>query len=133
MFAVPTSCLLLSDTTHVYTVLVNFTSTVILSSCTDWFDHCHVKFAPDWSVWHLRVMLSFSHSMIPAPNVGVVVMVTFAVATVPYGIFTLRFIHIKHLREGVKNVSKQSRQVVSTNISNGTPLTLRLSLAPVVY
>ena len=90
MFAIPMSCPLLSDTTHVYKILINFADTAIVSACTDWFNHCHVKIAPDWSVWHVRVMFSFSQSRVPAPNVGVVVIVTFVVATVPYNIFTLR-------------------------------------------
>ena len=101
MLAFPIFCPLLSDTTHVYKILVNFTSTVIVSACTDWFDHCHVKFAPDWSVWHVRVMFSLSHSMIPAPNVGVVVTVTFAVATVSNGISTLRL----HLHQTLTRVN----------------------------
>ena len=131
MFAIPISCPLLSDTTHVYKILINFADTAIVSACTDWFDHCHEKIAPDWSVWHVRMTFSWSQSMIPAPNVGVVVIVTLAVATVPNSVYTLLTI-IKHLPNVIKNVSKQTRQIsVSTNISTIDILSMFRPDAPI--
>ena len=65
-----------SDTIQVYTTLVNSASTVIVSPCSDWLDQCHVMFASDWSVWHVRVTLSSWHR-VSKPSLGDDVIVTF--------------------------------------------------------
>ena len=63
-----------SDTIQVYTTLVNFASTLIVCPFSDWLDQCHVMFASDWSVWHVRVTLSSWHRVL---SLGDDVIVTF--------------------------------------------------------
>ena len=68
------------DTTQVYITLVNSAATVIESPSSDWLEKNHVKFASDWSVWHVRVTFFLWHS-VPKPSLGDDVIVTFAELT----------------------------------------------------
>ena len=43
-----------------------------------------MMFATDWSVWQVRVTLSFKHSTVFAPNFGDDVIVILTVAAVQY-------------------------------------------------
>ena len=71
-----------SDAMQVYITSVNSAFTVIVSPCSDRLDQRHVMFATDWSVWQVRVTLSFKHSTVSAPNFGDDVIVILVVAAV---------------------------------------------------
>ena len=80
--ACPIFCPLSDRTIQVYTILVNSAATVIVRSpCSYRLDKSHVIFAASWSVWHVRVTLSFWHS-VSTPNLGDDVIVMFAVVAV---------------------------------------------------